>query len=119
MTGNEGTGAYGKIVPTAGAGEIATNLYEFVPTYNVTSKLKLAADITYGEGAGSVSGTHVSGDWFGRAAYGRYQWTPQIATAIRAEQFEDIPGVGMIPGNARGRPEPWPPERSPSSAASP
>jgi hypothetical protein len=101
MGGAEGTGAYGKIVPK-GAGSITTNLYEIVPTYNVNSKLKLVGDITYGDGAGSVSGMHVSGHWFGVAAYVRYQWTPRIATAIRAEQFEDMPGVGAIPGAAAG-----------------
>lgn len=102
MTGTEGTGAYGKIVPTAGGGQISTNLYEFVPTINVTSKLKLAGDVTYGDGAGRVGATHVSGKWLGMAAYARYQWTPQVATAVRFEQFEDMPGAGKLPGNTAG-----------------
>ena len=102
MSGPEGTGAYGRSVPTAGAGSITTNLVEVIPVWNVTYKLKLAADLVYANAAGSVSGTHVSGNWFGWAGYARYQWTPQIATAIRAEQFEDIPGVGTLPGAAGG-----------------
>jgi len=102
MGGSEGTGAYGRIVPTNGAGNITTNLFEFVPTYNVNSKLKLAGDLVYANGSGDVSGVHVSGNWLGMAAYVRYQWTPRIATAIRAEQFEDMPGEGALPGNAAG-----------------
>jgi hypothetical protein len=102
MGGAEGTGAYGKIVPTAGAGSITTNLVEFIPVWNVNSKLKFASDLVYANGAGSVSGNHVSGNWLGLAVYVRYQWTPRIATAIRAEQFEDMPGVGTLPGNAQG-----------------
>jgi hypothetical protein len=102
MGGSEGTGAYGRIVPTAGAGNITTNLFEIVPVYNVNNKFKLAADVVYGDGSGDVNGAHVSGKWLGMAAYARYQWTSQIATAIRAEQFEDMPGVGMLPGNAAG-----------------
>lgn len=102
MGGSEGTGAYGKIVPTNGAGNITTNLYEFVPIWNVTSKLKLSGDLAYGDGSGDVNGAHVSGKWLGMAAYARYQWTPVIATALRVEQFEDMPGVGMLPGNSAG-----------------
>ena len=102
MGGAEGTGAYGRSVPTHGAGSISTNLLEFIPVYNVNSRLKLAADLVYANGAGSVSGRHVSGNWLGLAAYVRYQWTPRIATALRAEQFEDMPGVGALPGAPAG-----------------
>ncbi len=102
MGGAEGTGAYGRAVPTAGAGNITTNLFEFVPVYNVNSLLKIGGDIVYGAAAGDVNGAHVSGDWFGIAAYARYQWTPKIATALRVEQFEDMPGVGTLPGNSAG-----------------
>ncbi|HLJ54243.1 MAG TPA: outer membrane beta-barrel protein, partial [Chthonomonadaceae bacterium] len=101
MTGKEGTGAYGKIV-APGTGEIDTNLYEVIPTININSKFKIAGDVVYGDGAGSVAGAHVSGKWLGMAAYARYQWTPRIATAARLEQFEDMPGAGALPGNAGG-----------------
>lgn len=100
--GSEGTGAYGTSVPTNGAGNITTNLFEFIPVFNPTSKLKLAGDLLYASGAGDVNGSHVSGNWFGVAAYVRYQATPQIAGALRIEQFEDQPGAGKLPGAGFG-----------------
>lgn len=96
MGGSEGTGAYGTGIGTNGNGNITTNLFEIVPVWNATSKLKFALDGVYGTGAGDVNGVHTSGTWFGVAANARYQWTPQIATALRVEQFEDHPGTGGV-----------------------
>lgn len=102
LGGAEGQGAYGVAVGRNGAGSISTNVFQFIPVWNVTDKLKLAGDLVYANGAGTVRGTRVSGNWFGMAAYARYQLTPQFATAIRSEQFEDIPGRGTLPGATAG-----------------
>lgn len=92
MGGPEGTGAYGAGVPK-NTGNIDTNLLEFLPTYQVNDKLKLAGEIDYGSASGDVLGAHVNGNWLGFAGYARYQWTPKLATALRLEQFEDMPGT--------------------------
>ncbi|HZO91321.1 MAG TPA: outer membrane beta-barrel protein [Chthonomonadaceae bacterium] len=96
MGGSEGTGAYGSGVPTGGAGNITTNLFEGQAIYQASDKLKLAAWVDYASAAGDVNGVHLSGNWIGFAGYARYQVTPQWAVALRAEQFEDIPGVGGV-----------------------
>jgi hypothetical protein len=96
MGGAEGTGAYGAAVPTNGGGSITTNLGEFQAIWQTTPKLKLVAWVDYANAAGSVLGTHLSGNWFGVAGYGRYQITSHFAVAARAEQFEDMPGVGGV-----------------------
>jgi hypothetical protein len=96
MGGSEGTGAYG--VPV-NLGYIDTNLFEFQPTYQINSNFKVAGDLVYGQGAGSVNSTasftggHRSGYWTSMAAYTRYQITPRLAVAGRIEQFEDIGGL--------------------------
>lgn len=102
LGGSEGTGAYGSFVPRNGAGNITTNLFDFVATYIINPRLKLAGEIIYGAAAGDVQGAHVSGDWLGMAAYARYQWTSRIATTVRLEQFEDLPGAGRLPGASAG-----------------
>ncbi len=101
MGGAEGVGAYGGAA-TLDKTYISTNLLEFVPVFNLSSKLKLAGDIVLGSGAGTTPITtgmttangRISGNWLGLAAYAKYQWTPQMATALRVEQFEDMPGAG-------------------------
>ena len=104
MGGAEGVGAYGGVA-TLDKTYLSTNLFEFIPTYNFNSKLKLVGDITIGNGAGTTplatAGTppvttngRISGNWLGLSAYARYQFTPAIATAVRVEQFEDMPGRG-------------------------
>ena len=103
MGGAEGVGAYGGIA-TLDKSYISTNLFEFIPTFNVNSKLKLVGDINLGNGAGTTpitSGTpattfngRISGNWLGLGAYARYQWTSAFASAVRVEQFEDMPGRG-------------------------
>jgi hypothetical protein len=93
MGGAEGTGAYGVIVPK-NTGNLDTNLFDLQLIYQCNDRLKLAAWGDYGSGAGDFLGKHVSGDWVGFAGYARSQVSPQWAAAVRAEQFEDIPGVG-------------------------
>ncbi len=93
MGGSEGTGAYG--VPI-NKGYIKTNLFEFLPTYQVTPALKLAGELDYGQGAGTNGTAHVSGEWIDMAAYLKYQLTPKSDIAARVEQFEDIPGAGGV-----------------------
>ena len=101
MGGAEGVGTYGSVA-TLDKSYISTNLYEFVPTFKLGSKLKLVGDIVLGDGAGTTPITtgnttingRISGNWLGLAAYAKYQWSPQIATALRVEQFEDMPGAG-------------------------
>ncbi len=96
MTGNEGTGAYGTGIAPVGKGNIDTNLFEFLPTYQVTPKLKLAGELDYGQGAGNSGPTHISGDWLAMAGYAKYQLTANSDLAMRIEQFEDQPGAGGI-----------------------
>jgi hypothetical protein len=94
MGGEEGTGAYGTILAPKNISFIDTNLFEFVPQYAPGPNWKFAGDFIYGEGAGSVGATHVSGDWLGLAAYARFQVTQRIGIAARLEQFEDYKGAG-------------------------
>ena len=96
LGGAEGTGAYGPALAPKNRGNISTQLAEFAPTWQMNPKLKLAGDIVYANGTGDVSGIHMSGDWLGLAAYARYQLTPKFAVAVRAEQFEDLPGAGGV-----------------------
>ncbi len=95
MGGSEGTGAYGSAIPH-NQGNITTNLFDGQVIYQLTDKLKLAAWGDYGQGAGDVTGVHVSGYWLGYAGFARYQFTNHFAVAARLEQFEDVPGVGGI-----------------------
>jgi hypothetical protein len=98
MGGEEGTGAYGSAVQV-NKGYIDTNLFEFVPTYQISSAWKVAGDLVYGTGAGNVAGTHVDDDWFGMAAYVHLQTTSKVAVALRVEQFEDSKGLRVgLPG---------------------
>lgn len=99
MGGNEGTGAYGSAIPKNAS--INTNIVDLQAIYNPTSRLKLVLWADYGLGAGNYDSTHVSGSWVGFAGYARYQITTPFAIALRAEQFEDIPGVGPAPGGLR------------------
>jgi hypothetical protein len=96
MGGAEGTGAYGKGVPPNGQGDVTTNIGEAQAIYQATPKLKFALDTVLGNGAGGISGTHVSGNWFALAGYGHYQITNQFAAAVRLEQFEDQAGAGGV-----------------------
>ncbi len=99
MGGSEGTGAYGVgLAPRNGGGNITTNLVEYLGVFQATDKLKLAGEVDYASAAGDVLGVHTSGNWLGVAAYARYQFTPSIATAVRVEQFEDMPGSGPVKG---------------------
>ncbi|HZP80997.1 MAG TPA: outer membrane beta-barrel protein [Chthonomonadaceae bacterium] len=96
MGGAEGTGAFGPFLAPKNRGNLTINLFEALGTYQATDKLKLAGEIDYGSIAGDVSGVHASANYLGFAGYARYQWTPQFATALRVEQFEDMPGVGGV-----------------------
>ncbi len=117
MGGAEGTGAFGNYIPVTpafpaglptttlggttfitskGAGNITINLAEFQPTYQITSKLKIAGELDYAHAAGDVYGVKSSGTWLSGAAYARYQATSHFAFAGRLEQFEDIPGTGGV-----------------------
>jgi hypothetical protein len=117
MGGAEGTGAFGNyialtpafplnapmttingatFVNTKGAGNVTIDLVEFQPTYQVTSKLKLAGAFDYAHAAGDIYGIKESGSWLSGAVYGRYQLTNHFAFAGRLEQFEDIPGTGGV-----------------------
>ena len=96
MGGNEGTGEYGTGIAPPGSGYINSNLFEFLPTYQVTPKLKLAGELDYGQGAGTVGPKHLSGYWIDMAAYARYQLSSKSDVAARLEQFEDVAGTGGI-----------------------
>lgn len=70
------------------------NLVDAVVTYNPTGKLSLMANADYnhqdlGGGAGF--------DYTGVAGYVRYQTTPKVAVALRAEYFNDHDGA-TLPG---------------------
>lgn len=95
MGGPEGTGAYGSGILN-GQGNLTTNLFELLPTYQVNDKLKVYGEFDYGNAAGDVQGIHASDNWLGYAAYAHYQFTPKVALTGRVEQFEDIPGVGGV-----------------------
>jgi hypothetical protein len=117
MGGAEGTGAFGNYLPitpafplgiptstlngntfinTVGAGNVTIDLVELQPTYQISSKLKVAAQFDYAHAAGDIYGVKESGTWVTGAAYGRYQLTNHFALAGRLEQFEDIPGTGGV-----------------------
>ncbi len=95
MGGAEGTGAFGAGVPTAGAGGVTLNLFDWQAILTPTDKLKLVGWFTYGGAAGSIQNVgKVSGNWVGMTGIARYQVTPSFAWAARIEQFEDLPGTG-------------------------
>jgi hypothetical protein len=117
MGGAEGSGAFGPyiastpafpltaptttiggatFIDTKGAGNVTIDLVELQPTYQVTSKLKLAADFDYAHAAGDIYGVKESGTWLSGALYARYQATNHFALAGRLEQLEDIPGTGGV-----------------------
>src|SRR5205823_1354089 len=78
--------------------DLNTHTLDLVIVWNATPKLKLGANADYattstktipvGEGT-----TTVGGHWSGQAIYGRYQFTPAVAFALRAEHFEDTDGL--------------------------
>lgn len=94
--GPEGTGAYGPVIAPKNRASIDTYLLDADSIYQITSRFKVSGWISWGSGAGSVSGQHISGSWLGLAAFARYQLTPRYAAAGRLEQFEDYPGVGGV-----------------------
>ncbi|GDX40017.1 hypothetical protein LBMAG21_03090 [Armatimonadota bacterium] len=95
MGGAEGTGAFGAGVPTAGAGGVTMNLFDWQAILTPTDKLKIVGWFTYGSAAGSIQAAgKVSGNWIGMTGIARYQVTPKFAWAARIEQFEDMPGTG-------------------------
>ncbi len=117
MGGSEGSGAFGPyigggpafplnaptttingntFINTMGAGNVTIDLVELQPTYQVNSKLKLAAEFDYAHAAGDIYGVKESGTWLSGAAYAKYQLTNHFALAGRVEQFEDIPGTGGV-----------------------
>ncbi len=65
-------------------------LGDLVATWTPTSKLKLGANVDYA--SASKPGTF-GGNWSGEAIYGKYQFTPANALAVRAEHFEDSAGL--------------------------
>ena len=93
MGGSEGTGAY---LSPKGDGNITTQLFNLVGSYQMTDKFKLGAEGVYATGAGDVRGVHTSGSWDGVALYAKNQFTPTIAAAFRAETFDDYPGAGGV-----------------------
>lgn len=100
ISGAEGTGAYGSAVKSNGGGSISTNLLDVQSIYQITPKTKVAGWVSYGNGAGSANGAHLSGNWLGVVGYLRQQLTPRIGLCFRGEQFEDFKGAGTLPGAA-------------------
>jgi hypothetical protein len=79
-----------------------------VITWNPTDKLSLALEGVYGsedinmrEKFASFAGAALERDsfeWWGAAVYARYQWTPFLSTAFRAEYFSDVGGSRLGQG---------------------
>ncbi len=61
-------------------------------TYTPTNKLSLMANVDYSRGALLPPFQHPV-HWFGVAAYGRYQFTRILASAVRYEHYDDPFGV--------------------------
>lgn len=94
MGGDEGgpansNGAFGGIgFPTATV--LNTQLLDVVGIWNPTPKLKIGFNVDY---ASASKTGFAGGHWSGEAIYGRYQFAPTNALALRAEHFEDSNGL--------------------------
>jgi len=67
-----------------------TQLLDVIGTWNITPKFKLAFNVDYASASKPGNG---GGNWNGEAVYGRYQFTPMNAFALRLEHFEDTAGL--------------------------
>ncbi len=94
LGGDEGgpankNGAFGGIgYPTAVV--LNTQLVDLLGTWNVTPKFKLGFNVDY---ASASKPGNAGGNWNGEAVYGKYQFTPMNAFALRLEHFEDTAGL--------------------------
>jgi hypothetical protein len=72
------------------AGILNTHFLDFVGTWQVTPKLKLATQVDYGTASKPGNG---SGTWAGYGLWAKYQATDRLGAAIRLENFEDHGGL--------------------------
>jgi hypothetical protein len=87
--GEEGSAGINGIGFT-GASDV--QLGDFVGTYQLTDKLKLALNADYA-GASAIDSGDPSGHWSGVAAYAVYQLNPKYGFSARAETFSDPNGL--------------------------
>jgi hypothetical protein len=95
MGGDEGSDTANGAGSFGGAGFATTGIrnvqqVDLVATWQATSKLKLGLNADYAA-AKAKSGT--GGNWNGVDVYGRFQFTPSAALALRWDHFEDLNGI--------------------------
>ena len=68
-------------------------LFDWVGTFNATKKLTFKANVDYGREVKDPNYRGNDSQWYGVAAYVRYDWNEIFSTSIRGEYFNDNDGV--------------------------
>jgi hypothetical protein len=94
MGGDEGANGGAGGIGFATPGIRNVNTIDLVGIYNLSSKIKLGANVDYAS-ASAKSGS--GGNWSGEAVYLKYQFKPTTAGVLRLEHFEDNNGLRTGP----------------------
>jgi hypothetical protein len=68
-------------------------LFDWVGVYKATKSLTFALDIDYAHEKRDPLKGGADSQWYGVAAYAKYEFTPKLSAALRAEYFHDKDGV--------------------------